>query len=154
MQIEGLLAPHAPWMDFVLAKLGTKETPGPISNRDIAEFHAHTRAGVPAGGDEVAWCASLAGWAFTKAGFLSTRSKAARSYATYGVELDEFRFGALYVFDRSDPKNPNAAHVTFGCFEHGGIAYCAGGNQGNMLSIKGYKLDGLIRRCWPNQLAA
>lgn len=145
-----------PWVDFALGKLSVREIPGPPSNKEILEFFAHTSGGVPVAGDETAWCAAFAGCCLIKSGYQSTRSKAARSYARYGTELQAYRFGAIYVFDRSDPTNPNAAHVAFclGEYPAKNIAFMLGGNQGNAVSIKPYSLEKLIARRWPIAQAA
>jgi uncharacterized protein (TIGR02594 family) len=101
--------------------------------------------------DSTAWCSAFMCWVLERAGFRTTRSAAARSWLKWGAPLDHPRPGCIVVFDRSDPNNPNAAHVAFytGNDVRTGYINVLGGNQKNRVCVAPYKLSDVIGYRWP-----
>lgn len=86
-----------------------------------------------------------------EAGYNSPKSAAARSWLKWGVELDGPRLGCIVVFDRSDPSNPNAAHVAFYAqpsFDTTKILVL-GGNQRNRVCVAPYDKEKVLGYRWP-----
>jgi hypothetical protein len=81
--------------------------------------------------------------------FPGTRSAAAISWETYGVDVhfDEAEIGDILIFRRKDASNPRARHVTFlhAKYKVGEkLISCLGGNQKDSVSIARYKAEELV----------
>ena len=126
------------WLVRLLESHGVRETPGPGSTALILEMFKHTRGGVPAAGDETAWCSAAMCHAFESVGILSTRSKAAISWLGWGLGLSVPRLGCVAVLHRDDPHNPEAAHVALWIARVGAYDILYGGNQANALTLRPY----------------
>lgn len=127
--------------------LNIKEVAGKEHNPRIVKYHSFTT--LRATDDETAWCSAFMCAAAELNGFKSTRSAAAKSWETYGVEvkLEDAQIGDILIFNRKSNQNPNARHVTFldaKIKEGDKFVQCLGGNQGNMVCVAKYKLDDLI----------
>lgn len=133
------------WLQVARGELGQAEFRGPTNNPRIEEYHATTRAG--RADDEVPWCSSFVNWCLLRAGITGTRSKAARSWEMWGVELGAPRVGAIAVFSRG--SNPAHGHVGFWVGEGGGQVRVLGGNQGNRVSVQSYPKSRLLTLRWP-----
>jgi uncharacterized protein (TIGR02594 family) len=136
------------WLPIALAEHGIRETPGPRSTARILEYERATNGGPSQRGDETPWCSSYANWVMQTAGYPGTRSKAARSWLTYGVGIQVPRLGAIAVCMRDDPENPDAAHVAFLVGIIGSQMLLLGGNQGNAVSIRPYPVTRLTALRW------
>lgn len=129
------------WYKIASAELGVREL-NPGDNKRILEYHAATS--LKASTDEIYWCASFVCWALEGAGVESTKSAWARSYASWGVELDIPRVGCICVFERG-----RGGHVGFFvAYDYDGI-WVLGGNQSNAVSVAKYKKENLISFRWP-----
>lgn len=126
------------YLPIALGELGIRETPGPRSTPRIDSYLAATRGPVPPHADETPWCAAFVSWVLEQAGIHSTRSKAAISYYSWGVDIAVPRLGCIVVLTRSDPLNDRAAHVGFYIATIGDRVLILGGNQGNAVSIQAY----------------
>lgn len=140
-----------PWFERAKRELGVKETPGPKSTAQIQKYHGATRAGpVKGDSDLVHWCSSFGCWCLEEEGIRSPRSKAAIDWLTFGRELDAPQIGCFMVFNRKDPKNPRARHVTqYAGRDARGWLLGLGGNQGNEVSIHSYDPATLESCRWP-----
>lgn len=144
-------ADSAPWLTLARreAARGVREVPGSRDNASIVAYHAHTRGG--GAPDETAWCASFVGWCLHESGYLSTRSKSARSYEHYGRELDAPMAGCIVVLSRG--SNPRHGHVGFyvGAEEDGALSAVRilGGNQSDAVNVKPYPLSRVVAYRWP-----
>ena len=130
------------WLTIARQELGVAEQPGANHNQRIIEYH--TKTGLQAGTDEVAWCSSFVNWCMDRTGIPGTRSAAARSWATWGKPLDEPRPGCIVVFNRHDPNNPNAAHVAFFMRKHAPLVDVLGGNQSNSVRVNSYPAGSVL----------
>lgn len=132
-----------PWLLEAFRDLakGKKEIPGSQDNPDIVAAHAHTT--LHAQDDETPWCSSqMCEW-MDKAGFPSTKSAAAISWASWGRELEKPCLGCVVVMSRLGGN-----HVCLYLDGDDGGAYCIGGNQGDRVSIKRFSWDNITNYRW------
>lgn len=100
--------------------------------------------------DETAWCAAFASWVMMKAGRRSPRTAAARDWLKWGQPLQLPKPGCIVVFDRSDPRNPNAAHVGFWTGNETSTTLdVLGGNQRNRVCVAPYEKRSVLGYRWP-----
>lgn len=131
----GKLAPY----NWAKGELGQSEISGSKDNARIVYYHSFTT--LKATDDETPWCASFVCAALENAGFKSTRSAAAKSYATYGVAGDG-SVGDIAVF-----KRPGGHHVAFinkKYVKGSALVNVLGGNQSNKVRVSDYEAANLI----------
>lgn len=135
------------WLIRARRELGQKEIKGANHNARILQYHQATK--LKAKADEVSWCASFVGFCLEQEGVASTRSAAARSYATYG-EACELKPGAILYFKPSDPDAGGTGHVGF-CDYVGpnGVVYLIGGNQRNRVGSDPRPIASISACRWP-----
>lgn len=140
-----------PWMIEAVRYRGLKEIPGPRHHAKILEWWGLIRA--PFTDDETPWCAAFVGGVLESVGIQGTRSAAARSYQSWGRELEEPAFGAVTVFWRGS-RSGWSGHVAF-CVgvTPAGDPICLGGNQGNAVSVATFSRSRLLGYRWPKSLA-
>lgn len=141
---EGGWAP--PWLEWLLNELGEREIVGAKDNPRIVYYHGFTAAGTAP--DEVAWCSSVQCAAFENFGIRSTRSKAAASWATWGV-ASALRLGAVGLFGKADPDAKGTGHVFNVCGWNARYVLGIGGNQGNQMSVARRERSALVAVRWP-----
>jgi uncharacterized protein (TIGR02594 family) len=138
-----------PWLAHALAEIGTLEISGTGSNPRIEEYHATTR-GPATVKDDVPWCSSFQNWSFDRCGIEPTRSKAARSWLDWGIELQRPVLGCVCVLWREARKSAKG-HVGLWLGQDKRGVYLLGGNQSNAVNVMHYPharvLDGGFR--WP-----
>jgi uncharacterized protein (TIGR02594 family) len=128
------------WLRLALKELGQREIKGPSANPRIVAYHQTTR--LASKSDETPWCASFLSWIMVEAGYNSTRSAAASSWAEYGVACS-VRRGAVAVFKRT-----GGHHVGIVVGIGNGFVWLLGGNQGDAVTIAKYSTAKLIAyRC-------
>jgi len=135
-----------PWLALAEKELDVSEIPGPIHNPRILEYHACTT--LKATDDETPWCSSFVNWCMYHAGFMPTRSAAARSWLDWGLRLTEPVQGCIVVFRRG--SSPTAGHVAFfkNMGRHGQINVL-GGNQNDRVCYSNYRLSDVLGYVWP-----
>jgi len=128
-------------------ELGVREKPGAEHSARILEYHAATK--LKATSDEVAWCSSFCNWVMQQAGIEGTGSAAARSWLSWGVELERPRVGCIVVLKRGD--NPAQGHVALWLSGHefNGYMRVLGGNQSGRVCVSRYLESRLISYRWP-----
>lgn len=135
-----------PWMLLAEAELGQTEILGKSHNQRIIEYHALTT--LQATDDETPWCSSFANWVMYHAGFIGTRSAAARSWLDWGIPLIHPTPGCIVIFKRG--SSPTAGHVAFfDSIGRGGLIRVLGGNQGDSVSYASYKREDVLGYRWP-----
>lgn len=140
------------WYKLAKAEIGVKEIRGSRDNPRIVEYHSVTRAG-PAP-DEIPWCASFVCWCLHMAARSSTRSKAARSFLSWGSVLLQPKPGCIVVLNRgsgsSDPTvTSGPGHVGFYAGPgRPGTILVLGGNQRNAVSIREYPQSDVLAYRW------
>jgi len=146
-----IVAPFAPpWLVTARSEIGVRERPGKPNNARIQEYHAATRGGgVLHRLDQTAWCSSFLNWVFARYDIEGTRSKRARSWESWGVELTEPVLGCVVVFSRG-PKLSGLGHVALFEQQLGEMVLVTGGNQKNSVCRAGYPLRRVITYRWPD----
>lgn len=126
------------WMDIAKKEIGQKEFDGVKHNPRILEYHKETT--LSAADDETAWCSSFLNWVFKKAGFVGSRSAAAKSWALWGEKLDSPKYGCVVVF-------PN--HVGLFIKEVPLFVCVLGGNQKDEVRESWFYKRNIISYRWP-----
>lgn len=142
------MPPKPTWYEIAVAETGTKEVPGSGDNPRIVEYHAVTAGG--ASPDEVPWCASAACFCLEQAGIRSPRSKRARDFLHWGVELDGPRVGAIAVLRRGN--NPAQAHVGFVAWWDTSQIAIRGGNQHDAFDVATFPRVRVLSYRWPSEI--
>jgi uncharacterized protein (TIGR02594 family) len=132
------------WMTIADDEIGEKEVPGLNHNPRIIEYHSETT--LRATTDEVPWCSSFVNWVMKRAGYTPTRSAAARSWATWGVECKPTA-GCIVVLTRN-----GGGHVGFYVRETARYVFLLGGNQSNAVNIAAYPKTRVIGYRMPKQM--
>ncbi len=124
-----------PWMPYAWADIGQSEIAGAGTNPRIAAYFR--LAGHPEiSDDETAWCAAFVGAGLEQAGIRCTRTLAARSYLTWGVDAGGPQIGAITVLSRG--RDPSLGHVGFLVGVSGTQVKLLGGNQSNSVSVASF----------------
>lgn len=130
--------------EYAQDDLGTFEWKGKDHNPKVLQYFADVgHAWVK--DDETAWCAAFVGAMLKKAGIDGTGKLSARSYLTWGedVELEDAKPGDIVVFWRGDPRGWQG-HVAFYVRHDEDNIWVLGGNQNNQVSIAPYSQDRLL----------
>lgn len=136
------------WFRIAQADVGhVKEISGPAAHPRILEAQALTRYREPQG-DETPWCSAIMCLWMHQAGYTHTASAAARSWLTYGQELEDLRRGAVVVLWRGDPDS-KSGHVGLALSWDADNVTMIGGNQGNAVSSKVYPRSRILSIRWP-----
>jgi len=131
------------WMRVAQAELTRQvaEVEGTASNPRIEQYHATTGGG--AAPDSVPWCSSFVNFCVVEAGGKGTRSKAARSWMTWGKDAGAFEPGCIVVLSRGTaPKG----HVAFFVGFDGHQIRLLGGNQGDQVSVASFDRSTVLAR--------
>lgn len=142
------------WMEIVKAEIGQHESPGAKQNPRIVEYHSVTT--LKATSDEVPWCASFVCWVMEQAGIRSTKSAAAKSWATWG-EPCEPKPGCVIVIQQkrggADKATGSASgyHVGFLVEDAPGHVVILGGNQADSVRRSTFSKDryAVVATRWP-----
>lgn len=134
------------WLTIARREIGVRERHGDAHNSRILQYHDATRLHAKA--DEVPWCAAFVCWVLERAGFASTRSAAAASYATYGQPC-ELVPGAIVVFGKADPDAGGTGHVAFCVGVDGEDVLVLGGNQNDQVNIARRPKSRIVAVRWP-----
>jgi uncharacterized protein (TIGR02594 family) len=143
------------WMEIAGAELGIREDAraGHHTQR-ILDYHQTTT--LKATTDEVAWCSSFVNWVLKEANIKGTNSAAARSWLTWGRELQDPQLGAITITKKrgADVANGSTSgfHVAFYHSAGTGTKFSLlGGNQGDAVRIREYdaKKYEFVKYRWP-----
>lgn len=130
-------------LDAAGAYLGLEEWPGAKHNPDILKMFADV--GHRVGDDETPWCAAFVGSVLSSLGLPHTGKLNARSYETYGTQVNELTAlpGDIVVFWRGS-KDSWQGHVAFLVRFEGQSVIVRGGNQGNKVSDAAYPTSRIV----------
>jgi len=93
------------------------------------------------------WCADFMNFVLRRSGGAGTKSRAARSFLTYGKRLDGPRVGAIAIMSR---KGPNNGHVGIVRGTDGkGNPIIVSGNHGNAVSQSTYPKERVMGYVMP-----
>jgi uncharacterized protein (TIGR02594 family) len=135
-------------LDIAESYVGLKEIKGVKHNPTIVGWLRSFAKNIGSWGkgrDETPWCAVFVSHCLAAAGFTTTLSALAVSYATYG-KPSKLVPGAVLVIKRkrtgSDKSTGSRAgyHVGFFLRSRTGALYILGGNQGNRVSRRWFPL--------------
>jgi len=129
-------------IDKAFTYLGLKEIPGAKHNPQILEFfkaigHKWVQD------DETAWCAAFANYCCKETVGKHTGKLNARSFLTFGEEVQNPEIGDIVVFWRGSPDSWKG-HVAFYVHSDDDYIYVLGGNQGNAVRVSMYAKDRLL----------
>jgi len=131
------------WMDEAKKHIGLREVKGPEHAPEILAMWRDARLG-GIKDDETPWCAGFACACLERVGIRSPRSAAARSFASWGVQLKEPSYGCVAVFTRD-----GGGHVGFVVGKDAGSLRVLGGNQSDSVRVSPYPMSRLICLRWP-----
>jgi uncharacterized protein (TIGR02594 family) len=137
-----------PWVNVALAEIGVLEAPGDADNPRIQEWHA-TTVGPKDVADAVPHCSSFINWVMLRCAIAGTRSKAARSWLTWGYKLDEPRIGAVCVLWRLSITGKKG-HVGLYLGRNKNGVFLLGANQGNEVNVTRYPHKRVLGFFWPH----
>jgi uncharacterized protein (TIGR02594 family) len=133
------------WMDIAEKEIGQAEVRGGENPR-IIEYHATTT--LKAKEDEVPWCSAFVNWCLLQAGIKGTNSAAAKSWLTWGEEIEVPEYGCICVIRKvikvADPATGSSSgyHVAFWLRDDGKRVWLLGGNQGDTVKEMSFGLAG------------
>lgn len=135
----------SPWLDIAKKYLGQHEIFGKRDNQFILDCFKHTS--YQAAHDEVPWCAAFVCRVLEEAGYKSTKSAAAISYAKYG-NANNLAAGDIVVFQWSggDHHVSIVDHVVDDKY-----VACLGGNQSDMVKYSIFPRANIIATRWPTK---
>lgn len=137
----------APWYKIATVEMRSdvREVAGELSNKRILEYHKCTD--LLSTDDETPWCSAFVNWCMHMAGEVRTNKANARSWLEWGTPLDEPKEGCVVIFQRGNEKW--MGHVGFYVGEESDQVLCLGGNQDDMVSIRGYNKSKVLGYRWP-----
>jgi len=137
------------WLDVAQGYVGQKEVAGSGNNPLILKWWSAIKTAFNQ--DSVPWCAAFVGGVLEECGIKSSRSAAARSYATWGRQLTAPALGCVVVFWRGSPSGWSG-HVGFvaGKDESGNLMV-VGGNQGDKVSVAAFPISRVLAYRWPEK---
>lgn len=142
-------SPEPSWLIEARKWIGLREIPGPKHAPQILTWWERIKSHFR--DDETSWCAAMVGGCLETVGIRSTRSAAARSYASseHFRRLNGPAQGCIVVFWR-ESRDGWKGHVAFlvGVAPNGDL-FCLGGNQDDQVSVARYSRDRLIGFYWP-----
>jgi len=130
------------------AEIGVREAPGKADNPRVLEYLRATRLPEKAIRDSTNWCAAFVCWTLEQADLSNPGYAMARRFMSYGLPLEEPRFGCIAVFSR--PPDENSGHAAFFTDQVGHDILALGGNQrGDAVCFASYPKERLLGYRWP-----
>jgi len=125
-------------------ELGTEEIVGKKHNPEVLKYAKDTKiAGITT--DEIAWCSTFVNWVAWKAGLQYSGKANARSWLNVGIKVTEPEPGDIVVFWRESPQSwKGHVGIYIGVSFDKKRVYSLGGNQGNRVSVTGYRMDTVL----------
>lgn len=137
------VAGDAPWMKVASAEMGIHERTHDGTQR-IIDYHSATS--LHAHSDQVAWCSSFVNWCLKQVGITGTNNAAAASWAHWGKQLDQPRYGAVIQLHHAtrghDGRTGSSSgnHVAFFLRGDSSHVELLGGNQSDSVKISRFSL--------------
>jgi len=137
------------WLTLARNFIGLHETKGAQHSPEILQFWKDIkRAGIK--DDETPWCAAFVGAMLERSGVPSSRFESAKSYLSWGADLQAPIIGCIAVFTRA-----GGGHVGFVAGKDGaGNLLILGGNQTDAVNIKAFQKERVAGYRWPIGVAA
>ncbi|WP_323065980.1 TIGR02594 family protein [Aeromonas jandaei] len=132
------------WIEMAKNHIGVAEVKGAAHNPVIVQFWKDIRRG-GIRDDETPWCAAFVGAMLERCGIQSSRFESAKSYLSWGEQLDRPVYGCVVVFSRD-----GGGHVGFVVGkDKAGNLLVLGGNQGDAVNVKAFPLSRVTGYRWP-----
>lgn len=132
------------WIEMARKHIGVTEVKGATHNPVIVQFWKDIRRG-GIQDDETPWCAAFVGAMLERCGIQSSRFESAKSYLSWGEQLDRPVYGCVVVFSRD-----GGGHVGFVVGkDKAGNLLVLGGNQGDAVNVKAFPLSRVTGYRWP-----
>lgn len=135
---------HPAYMRIAMGEVGVREIPGPRHSSTILDYLSTVRGHVHFKSDEISWCSAFINWCMLHAGVTGTNSPLARSWMTWGTATSEPREGDLVVFFRKDNNWGGHVGIFVTFSKDRKKVLVLGGNQGDEVSYRWYKVDGKL----------
>ena len=131
-------------LKIAFKELGTEEIVGKEHNPEVLKYAKDTKIkGITT--DEIPWCSTFVNWVAWKAGLQYTGKANARSWLNVGVKVTNPEPGDVVVFWRESPQSwKGHVGIFLGFSLDKKRVYCLGGNQGNRVSISGYRVNTVL----------
>jgi len=144
--------PPVVWYAEAARQYGTKEQPGPASNRTILKWASDR--GIPYRSDDIPWCglfvAHCIGSTLEREPMPGAPLRA-RAWERFGIATQPTK-GAILVFWRGSLQS-GLGHVGFYAGEDKTALCVVGGNQSNQVSLAWIAKDRLLTARWPATVA-
>ena len=132
------------WIEMARKHIGVAEIKGATHNPVIVQFWKDIRRG-GIKDDETQWCAAFVGAMLERSGIKSTRFESAKSYLSWGEQLERPVYGCVVVFSRDV-----GGHVGFVVGkDKAGNMLVLGGNKGDAVNVKALPLSRVTGYRWP-----
>lgn len=132
------------WIEMAKNHIGVAEVKGATHNPVIVQFWKDIRRG-GIRDDDTPWCAAFVGAMLERCGIQSSRFESAKSYLSWGEQLDRPVYGCVVVFSRD-----GGGHVGFVVGkDKAGNLLVLGGNQGDAVNVKAFPLSRVTGYRWP-----
>lgn len=139
-----------PWLLTAWRDIGVAETPGSGSNPSVLAYYRDS--GQPSvRSDDVPWCAAFVGAMLQRAGETPTGSLLARSYLSWGRDLEAPKLGAIAVLSRG--AEPWQGHVGFLVGLTDDRVFLLSGNQDDRVSVEAFDRARLLGLRWPSNVS-
>jgi uncharacterized protein (TIGR02594 family) len=125
-----------PWMEYAFMGIGIDAT-GAYGIARIAKFLSEVKADLITDGDITNWCSAFVYDCMQKANVKTHATAHARSWLHWGVPTESPMFGCVAVRWRGKTNDGKSGHVAFYLSSDAERDYLLGGNQHQMVSIKG-----------------
>jgi uncharacterized protein (TIGR02594 family) len=138
---------HAHWLPIAYSEVGVATYPPGLSNPRVTQYHAGTN--IEGYDDKASWCSSFVNWTLKQVGIVGTGSALARSWLTWGDELQAPVVGCIAVLWRDEPSSWRG-HVGYFLREDNEFVYLLGGNQLDQVIENSYPKACILSYRWPS----
>ena len=143
------LLAHPVWAEQAFREFlwNVRERPGTAADARILWYFQLCGFDPGPAGDETPWCAAAMNACLVINGIRGTGRVNAKSFLSWGVEIEEPRRGAVVVLHRGDPSSWQG-HVGVLVNLNAQWVWLLGANQGNAWSIQSYARERLAGMRW------
>lgn len=138
-------------LQIAMGEIGVQGIPGIGDNPQILKYAEE--ADFPEyNSDETAWCSLFMNWVAEKAKMVRSKNLLARSWLNVGTPIQSPEPGDIVIFWRGSPDSwKGHVGIFMGFSVDNSRIYSLGGNQGNQVSITGFRTSELLgfRRLYP-----
>lgn len=134
---------HPEYLKVAMEEVGVQEISGPRHNNQILEYLLSIRGHVPFKTDETPWCAAFVNWCMHRAGVAVTDSPLARSWMTWGREVNYYS-ADIDVFEMAKEGDLVVFFKRNSTYQgHVGFYICHNKKRNKILVLGGNQSDGV-----------